>query len=70
MIDRDVFVRQFAVPVNVSIDELIVSLRVRRVTGEIRIVLSQGGTRQVILEEQTSVASSKTPEILEILNKV
>ncbi len=68
--EHDRIVRIYSISTGVSIDALILSLRSRKVNGELKIVLSQGGTRQITFEEQAKVASSKTPEMVEILNKV
>lgn len=52
--------RTSTVQPNISLDTLRTFCKQRRITGELRIVLNDGGVRQIFLSEQKRVDNAKT----------
>lgn len=63
----DVFTTQTTIRASISIDALITFLRARKATGEIRILLNQGGKQQVLLTEHTKLKEDDREIIRKLL---
>ena len=57
--NSDVFITNTTVKPSISVDELIAFLCEKRVTGEVRVILNQGGKRQILVTEQTKLKESE-----------
>ena len=52
---------------DISLDKLKTYLKTRKATGEIRVLLNQGGIQQVLVTEHTKLSSSEREEVRRIL---
>lgn len=65
--DHDMFVTHTTIKTTVSLDELVALLRARRATGEIRVLLNQGGKQQILLTEHTKLSPAERDQVRKIL---
>ncbi len=65
--NTDVFTTHTTVNPNVSLDELCLLLKAKKATGEIRVVLNQGGRRQILLTEHTKLDENDRASVRKIL---
>ena len=63
----DVFTTHTTVRADVSIDELISFLRLRKATGEICVAMNQGGVRSINLVEHTKLKDAERDNVRRIL---
>ena len=63
----DVFTTQTTIRPNISLDALVTFLRSRKATGEIRILLNQGGKQTVLLTEHTKLKEADREIIRKLL---
>ncbi len=63
----DVFTTQTTIRPNISLDALVAFLRSRKATGEIRVLLNQGGKQQVLLTEHTKLKEDDREIIRKLL---
>jgi hypothetical protein len=65
--DQDLFVTHTSIRKDVSLDELVKLLRERKATGEIRVLLNQGGKQQVLLVEHTKLSETERDSVRKLL---
>ena len=63
----DVFTTHTTVRTDVSIDELISFLKLRKATGEVCVTLNQGGVRSIKLVEHTKLKDAERDNVRRIL---
>ena len=63
----DVFTTETNVRPDVSLDELVSFLKIRKATGELCILLNQGGTRKITLVEHTKLRSTERDNVRKLL---
>ncbi len=63
----DVFTTQTTIRPNISLDALVAFLRSRKATGEIRVLLNQGGKQQILLTEHTKLKEDDREIIRKLL---
>jgi hypothetical protein len=63
----DVFTTHTTVNPTVSLDELCELLKTKKITGELRVVINQGGKRQIMLTEHTRLREDDREVIRKIL---
>lgn len=66
--NTDVFTTHTTVNPSVSLDELCVLLKAKKVTGELRVLYNQGGIRQVLLTEHTKLKADDREIVRKILH--
>ncbi len=63
----DVFTTHTTVRTDISIDELVAFLKLRKATGELCVLLNQGGVRKVSLIEHTTLKDAERDNVRRIL---
>ena len=65
--NSDIFTTHTTINPSVSLDELAKYLKSKKATGEIRVLLNQGGKQQILLTEHTKLRSDDREIIRKIL---
>jgi hypothetical protein len=65
--NADLFITHSTFKSDISLDKLKTYLRARKATGEIRVLLNQGGIQQVLVTEHTKLTPAERDEVRRIL---